>query len=54
MPYYDVVHLVTVTDEYDKTKCLMVMFGTTAVIIRHQVSCRAAQRSQELQNYSIL
>jgi hypothetical protein len=26
MPYYDVVNLVTVTDEYDKTKSLEVMY----------------------------
>jgi len=25
MPYYDVVNLVTNKDEYDKTKCLVVM-----------------------------
>ena len=46
MPYYDVANLVTVTDEMP--------FGyvrTTAVIIRHQVSCRAAQRSRLLSMY---
>ena len=46
MPYYDVANLVTVTDEMP---CGYVK--TTAVIIRHQVSRRAAKRSRPLSKY---
>jgi len=56
MPYYEVANLVTVT----KTKMINEMpwaYGTlrtTALRIRHQVSRKAAQRSQLLQNLTIL
>jgi hypothetical protein len=51
MPYYDVANLVTVTDEMP---CGDGTLRTTAAEIQHQVSRRAAQRSQLLQNLTIL
>jgi len=68
MPYYDVANLVTVkTNMIDEMPCGYVTVRTTGVSIRHQVyrrvctevlaahevSCRPAQRSQQLQNLSI-
>jgi len=57
MPYYEVANLVTVT----KTKMIYeipcAQYGTlrtTALRIWHRVSHRAAQRSQLLQNLTIL
>jgi hypothetical protein len=56
MLYYDMANIVTVT----KTNLIHKMlwgYGiqrTTAVRIRHPVSCRAAQRPQLLQNLTIL
>jgi hypothetical protein len=56
MPYYDVANLVTVT----KMNMIYEMargYGTirtAAVRIWHQVSCRAAERSQLLHNLTIL
>jgi len=56
MPYYDVANLVTITktNMIDEMACGYGTIRTTAVRIRHQVSRRAAQRSQLLQNLTIL
>jgi hypothetical protein len=56
MPHYDVVNLVTVTktNMIDEMACGYGTISTAVVRIWHQVSCRAAQRSQLLQNLTIL
>jgi len=48
MPYYEVANLVTVTkmNMIDEMPCAYGTLRTTALRIRHQVSRRAAQRSQ--------
>ena len=48
MPYYDVANLVTLTKTnlIHEMPCGYGTLRTTAVRIRHQVSRRAAQRSQ--------
>jgi len=50
MPYYDVANLVTITktNMIDEMPCGYGTLRTTATGIRHQVSRRAAQRSQLL------
>jgi len=50
MPYYDVVNLVTVImmNLINEIPCSCRTPRTTALRIRHQVTCRAAQRSQLL------
>jgi hypothetical protein len=52
MPYYEVANLATVTktNVIDQMPCAYGTLRTTALRIRHQVSRRAAQRSQLLQN----
>ena len=52
MPYYEVANLVTVTktNMIDEMPCAYGTLRTTALTIRHQVSRRAAQWSQLLQN----
>jgi len=56
MPYYDVANLETVTKTYitDEMCCGCGTLRTTGVRIWHQVSRRPAQRSQLLQNLTIL
>jgi len=56
MPYYDVVNLVTVskTNMIDELPCGYGTLRTTGVRIQYQVSSRPAQRSQQLQNLTIL
>jgi len=56
MAYYEVANLVTVTNTnmIDEMPCAYGTLRTTALRIRHQVSRRAAQRSQLLQNVTIL
>jgi len=56
MPYYEVANLVTVTktNMIDEMPCAYGTLRTTPLRIRHQVSRRAAQRSQLLQNLTIL
>jgi len=51
MPYYEVANLVTVTKTnlIDEMPCAYGTLGTTALRIRHQVSPRAVQRSQQLE-----
>ena len=52
MPYYEVANLVTITktNMIDEMPCAYGTLRTTALRIRHQVSRRAAQRSQLLDN----
>jgi len=56
MPYYEVANLVTVTkmNMIDEMPCAYGTLRTTALRIWHKVSSRAAQRSQLLQNLTIL
>jgi len=56
MPYNKVANLVTVTktNMIYEMPCAYGTLRTTALRIRHQVSQRAAQRSQLLQNLIIL
>jgi len=56
MPYCNVAKLVTETktNTIDEMASGYGTIRTTAVRIRHQLSCRAAQRSQLLQNWTIL
>jgi len=56
MPYYDVANLVTVTktNMIDEMPCGYGTLTTTSVRIRHQVSHGPAQRSQQVQNLTIL
>jgi len=56
MPYYDVVNLVTVskTNMIDELPCGYGTLRTTGVRRQYQVSYRPAQRSQQLQNLTIL
>ena len=56
MPYYDVANLVTVTKTniIDEMPCGYGTLRTTGVRIRHQVSCKPAQWSPQLQNLTIL
>ena len=56
MPYYDVANHVTVTmtDMIDEMPCGFRSLRTTGVRIRHHVSSRPAQRSQQLQYFTIL
>jgi hypothetical protein len=56
MPYYDVANLVTVTktNMIDEMPCSYETLRTTGMRIRHQVSRRPAQRSPQLQNFTIL
>jgi hypothetical protein len=56
MPYYHAANLVTVTKTsmIDKMACGYGTIRTAAVRIWHQSSRRAAQRSQMLQNLTIL
>jgi len=56
MPYYDVANLVTVTktNMINEVPCGHGTLRTTGVRLRHQVSRRPAQRSQQLQNLTIL
>jgi len=55
MPYYDVANLVTVTktNMTDEMPSAYGTLRTTGVRIRHQVSRRPAQRSQQLHNLTI-
>ena len=56
MPCYEVANLVTVTktNMIDEMPCAYGTLRTSALRIRHEVSRRAAQRSQLLQNWTIL
>jgi hypothetical protein len=56
MQYHDVANLVTVTktNMIGEMPCGYGTLRTTGVRIRHQVSCRPAQRSAQLQNLTIL
>jgi hypothetical protein len=56
MQYYDVVKLVTITKTniIDEMACSYGTLRTTAVRIQYKVSHRPVQRSQLLQNLSIL
>jgi hypothetical protein len=56
MPYYDEVNHVTGTNTnmIDEMPCGYGTVTTTGVRIRHEVSHRPAQRSQQLQNLTML